>query len=88
MDRKPQPSPLRGFSLKNWFSKPKAKEEPPTEATPMCLGDEAKFRYDPVKKKYIFEGEPEEDEQELAPPPQSKSALSPKTEPKDNNDLF
>ena len=42
----------------------------------MCLGEEAKFRYDPVKKKYIFEGEQEEEEKPLQPPPVSRRDTS------------
>ena len=35
----------------------------------MHLGDEAKFKYDPVKKRYVFEGEENESEEENIVPP-------------------
>lgn len=56
--------------MKSIFSKKKATDldDAGTVATEMKLGDEAKFRYDPIKKKYIFEGE-EELPEELIPPP-------------------
>ena len=47
------------------------KKEPISEATPMMLGDPANFKYDPIKKKYIFLDEPEVIEEELKPPPTS-----------------
>jgi hypothetical protein len=35
----------------------------------MCLGDEKKFVYDPVKKRYVFEGEEDAPEEDKIPPP-------------------
>ena len=39
----------------------------------MHLGDEAKFKYDPVKKRYVFDGEEEESEEDNLPPPTAPS---------------
>jgi hypothetical protein len=33
------------------------------------LGNESSFKWDPIKKRYVFEGEEEEDESDLPPPP-------------------
>ena len=67
--------------MKNIFKKKKNNElEEFATATEMKLGDDSnKFRYDPIKKKYIFEGEEEEPE-EVIPPPLVKST------PKHHND--
>jgi len=56
--------------MKSIFSKKKGTDldDLASGATEMKLGDESKFRYDPMKKKYIFEGEEEEPE-EIIPPP-------------------
>jgi hypothetical protein len=35
----------------------------------MMLGNPANFKYDPIKKKYIFLDEPEEPEEVAKPPP-------------------
>ena len=37
--------------------------------TEMKLGGESKFRYDPIKKRYVFEEEEEKEEAPLPPPP-------------------
>jgi hypothetical protein len=36
------------------------KKEPESKPTPMMLGKDANFKYDPIKKKYIFLDEPED----------------------------
>ena len=33
------------------------------------LGDEAKFIYDPIKKRYIFPDDPADADDDLKPPP-------------------
>ena len=35
----------------------------------MQLGEDAKFKYCPIKKRYIFEGDVDEPEEEFVPPP-------------------
>lgn len=45
------------------------KKEPETEATPMILGKEGNFKYDPIKKKYIFLDEPEQEDEDIPKPP-------------------
>jgi hypothetical protein len=33
------------------------------------LGDDAKFKWDPVKKKYVFPDDNGEEEEDIPPPP-------------------
>ena len=74
--------------MKSIFSKKKANDldDAGTVATEMKLGDEAKFRYDPIKKKYIFEGEEELPEEVIPPPLMSGTSSRSVVVEKDKND--
>jgi hypothetical protein len=71
--KKASPSPLRG--LTNWLRGGKKPPDGESKPTPMHLGEDANFKWDPIKKKYIFEGEPEEEEKPLEPPPKALSTI-------------
>jgi heme-binding NEAT domain protein len=45
------------------------KKEKKEEPKVMNLGNDANFKYDPIKKRYVFEGEEEEPEEEIKAPP-------------------
>lgn len=68
------------------------KKEPETKATPMMLGKEANFKYDPIKKKYIFLDEPENDDDDVPKPPpiasQRTSTNKLEDQPLSTNDLL
>ena len=74
--------------MKSIFSKKKTNDldDMGTVATEMKLGDEAKFRYDPIKKKYIFEGEEELPEEVIPPPLMSGTSSRSAFIEKDKND--
>lgn len=74
--------------MKSIFSKKKTNDldDAGTVATEMKLGDEAKFRYDPIKKKYIFEGEEELPEEVIPPPLMSGTSSRSAVVEKDKND--
>jgi hypothetical protein len=69
MSNRADVSPGRGrlFNSLSAIFKKKDPNEP--KATPMMLGKEANFKYDPIKKKYIFLDEPECDEDDVPKPP-------------------
>lgn len=49
--------------------KSKTQKDDGVVRTEMKLGEEAKFKWDPVKKKYVFEGEEDQPEEDVPLPP-------------------
>lgn len=73
MSNRSDVSPSRGRILDS-LSQMFKKKDPEDKATPMMLGKDANFKYDPLKKKYIFLDEPLEDQVDeiIAPPKMDK----------------
>ena len=60
MSNRADVSPSRGRIMDSITQIFKKKDTEP-KATPMMLGKDANFKYDPIKKKYIFLDEPLEE---------------------------